>query len=238
MLLLAKLILGFFDKFTQDKVFKFIKTVSNNKINTLFDVGSHKGEYIININKRFSINKIFGFEPNPKSYEALLKNIKKMDNTEVFNFAAGKEEGISILNQNIESSSSSINKLNEKSKYFKRKYFFFNFFKKKKYLSPIEIKIFSLKNFILSKKIDFIDLLKIDTEGYEFNVIKGLGDEINKVKLIHLEHHFDDMVLKNYKLTDIHNYLIQNHFKKVFKVKMMFRKSFEYIYLNKLLKNK
>jgi hypothetical protein len=81
-------------------------------------------------------------------------------------------------------------------------------------------------------------LLKIDTEGYEFNVIKGLGDNISKVKLIHLEHHFDNMVLKNYKLSDIHNYLIQNRFKKVFKVKMMFRKSFEYIYLNTLLKSK
>ena len=46
------------------------------------------------------------------------------------------------------------------------------------------------------------------------------------------------MVLKNYKLSDIHNYLIQNNFKKVFKVKMKFRKSFEYIYLNTLLKNK
>ncbi len=77
MLLLAKLILEFFDKFTQAKVFNFIKTITNNKINTLFDVGSHKGEYIININKRFTINEIFGFEPNPKSYEMLLKNTKK-----------------------------------------------------------------------------------------------------------------------------------------------------------------
>ena len=238
MLLLAKLILEFFDKFTQAKVFNFIKTITNNKINTLFDVGSHKGEYIININKRFTINEIFGFEPNPKSYEMLLKNTKKMKNTEVFNFAAGKEDGISILNQNIESSSSSINKLNERSKYFKKKYFFFNFLKKKNYFYPIEIKIMSLDKFIHSKKIDFIDLLKIDTEGYEFNVLKGLGNKISKVKLIHLEHHFDDMVLKNYKLSDIHNYLIQNNFEKVFKVKMMFRKSFEYIYSNKLLKSK
>ena len=88
------------------------------------------------------------------------------------------------------------------------------------------------------KKIDKIDLLKIDTEGYEFKIIKGLEKNISKIKLIHLEHHFDDMVLKNYKLSDIHNYLIQNNFEKVFKVKMMFRKSFEYIYSNKLLKSK
>ena len=90
-----------------------------------------------------------------------------MKNTEVFNFAAGKEDGISILNQNIESSSSSINKLNERSKYFKKKYFFFNFLKKKNYFNPIEIKIMSLDKFIHSKKIDFIDLLKIKTTCYK-----------------------------------------------------------------------
>ena len=234
MFFLAKIILGFFDKFTQDQIFKFIKTVLNNKINTLLDVGSHCGEYINSINSKFKIDKIFGFEPNPKSYEILIKKIKNLNNVEVFNFAVGKDNEISTLNQNIESSSSSINQLNENSKYFKRKYFFFNFLRKKKFINPIKIKTVSLSNFLEDKNLDLIDLLKIDTEGYEFNVIKGLGKKLNKVKLIHLEHHFDDMVIKNYNLSDIHNYLVKNNFKKVFKIKMKFRKSFEYIYQNKI----
>ena len=90
-----------------------------------------------------------------------------------------------------------------------------------------------MANFINKKKIDKIDLLKIDTEGYEFKIIKGLGESISKIKVIHLEHHFDDMIIKNYKLSDIHNYLKRNNFIKIFKIKMKFRKSFEYIYKNK-----
>ena len=74
--------------------------------------------------------------------------------------------------------------------------------------------------------------MKIDTEGYEFKVIKGLDENISKIKLIHLEHHFDDMLIKKYTLSDIHDYLIKNGFEKKFKVKMFFRKSFEYIYEN------
>ena len=93
-----------------------------------------------------------------------------------------------------------------------------------------------MSDFIEKKKLDIIDLLKIDTEGFEYNVIKGLGSNLNKIKLLHLEHHFDDMVIKNYKLTDIHNYLVKNNFKKVFKIKMKFRKSFEYIYQNQKIK--
>ena len=40
------------------------------------------------------------------------------------------------------------------------------------------------------------------------------------------------MIIKKYKFTDIHNLLKKNNFKKVFKIKMKFRKSFEYIYKN------
>ena len=50
--------------------------------------------------------------------------------------------------------------------------------------------------------------------------------------MIHFEHHFDDMIIKNYNLSDIHNYLLKKGFIKYFKVKMAFRKSFEYIYVN------
>ena len=38
----------------------------------------------------------------------------------------------------------------------------------------IPIKIITLDYFIEKNKIKNIDLLKIDTEGYEFNVLKGL----------------------------------------------------------------
>ena len=41
------------------------------------------------------------------------------------------------------------------------------------------------------------------------------------------------MIIKNYNFKDIHKLLIDNGFKKIFKVKMPFRKSFDYIYQKK-----
>ena len=52
------------------------------------------------------------------------------------------------------------------------------------------------------------------------------------VKLIFLEHHYDNMIDKGYKFKDINNLLIENNFKKIFKCKMPFRKTFEYLYEN------
>ena len=232
MKILVKFILDLFDITTEIKIKKFFKKIFLNKINIIIDVGSHKGEYILNIIKNFHYNKIYCFEPNPKIFNILKKKISKQQNIELNNIGVGNIEGSEILNENLESSSTSINQLNTSSKYFKKKYFFLNPFQNKSITKPIKIKITTLGNFIETQDIKSIDLLKIDTEGYELKVIEGLGKEIKKIKYIHFEHHFDDMIIKNYNLSNIHDYLKKNNFKKIFKVKMNFRKSFEYIYEN------
>ena len=46
------------------------------------------------------------------------------------------------------------------------------------------------------------------------------------------EHHYDDMIKKNYKFHDINTLLVKNNFTQIYKSRMPFRKTFEYIYLN------
>ena len=77
-----------------------------------------------------------------------------------------------------------------------------------------------------------IDILKIDTEGFEMNVLKGLSINYKIVTFIYFEHHYDDMIIKNYTFGDINEILLRYGFKKIYKSKMFFRKSFEYIYQN------
>lgn len=232
MKILVKFILDIFDITTEIKIKNFLKKLFLKKINIIIDVGSHKGEYIFFIIKNFKYKKIYSFEPNPKIFDILKKKISKLQDIELNSIGIGNVEGSETLNENLESSSTSINELNTSSKYFKKKYFFLNPFKNKLITKPVKIQITTLSNFIKIRGIKNIDLLKIDTEGYELKVIEGLGNEIKKIKYIHFEHHFDDMIIKNYNLSNIHDYLKKNNFKKIFKVKMKFRKSFEYIYKN------
>ena len=81
------------------------------------------------------------------------------------------------------------------------------------------------------RRLEKIDLLKIDTEGYELEVLKGLKNLISKISIILFEHHYDNMIVKNYKFSDIHNLLRNNGFIRIYKTKMPFRKSFDYIYV-------
>ena len=230
---LIKFCLSLFDYLTEKKIINQLKKVFlNKKTISLIDIGAHKGEYISSIIKNFNISKAYCFEPNPKVFRILNNKISFNKKIKLLNYGASNNSGNVLFNENIESSSSSINELNKNSNYYKKKFFFLNFLGLDDVTKKIEIEVVTLSDFIIENNINKIDLLKIDTEGHEFQVLLGLKDKIDMINLIHFEHHFDDMIIKDYKLTDIHNLLIKKGFKKYFKIKMKFRKSFEYLYIN------
>jgi len=66
-------------------------------------------------------------------------------------------------------------------------------------------------NYVKQNNISQIDLLKIDTEGFEFNVLKGFEDFLRNIKIIQFEYggtYLDSGV----KLKEIINYLSQYGF--------------------------
>ena len=130
----------------------------------------------------------------------------------------------------FESSSSTFNQININSNYYSRKKFFLGLKKNKDLFKKVEVKIISLDSYFLKKNLNKIDLLKIDTEGFEFEILQGLQNNIKNINFILFEHHYDDMIKKNYKFKDINNLLTLNNFKLIYKAKMPFRKSFEYIF--------
>ena len=237
MVRLIKFILSLFDYFTEKKILTQLKKLLiDQKSISVIDIGAHKGEFISGINNNFEISKAYCFEPNPRVFMLLQKFFLSNKKFKLFNFGASNKNDNISFNENMESSSSSINELNTDSRYYKKKFFLLNFFgSKKKIINKISIKVIKLEDFLIENKINKINLLKIDTEGHEYQVLKGLKDKINIIDLILFEHHFDDMIIKNYKLSNIHDLLVENGFIKKFKIKMKFRKSFEYIYVSKNL---
>ena len=233
---LLSLFISVFDYPNKKKVLNFFKRNLIIKKLTIIDIGAHKGETIDFFVKNFNLEKIFSFEPNFALFSELI-NKKDYRNKiiEINNFGVGERAEIKKLNIISESSSSTFNDLNLDSKYYKRKNFIVNLFSHNKELieKKQNIEIVNLSDFIRKKKIDKIDLLKIDTEGYEFNIIKGIDKkDFDNIDFIYFEHHYDLMIKKNYKFSDINDYLNKNNFFQVFKIKMNFRNTFEYIYKN------
>ena len=238
------LVLGFFDFFHKLKLLKFLKKIILNDLNLVLDIGAHKGESINFFLNNFKINKIISFEASPINFDSLKNKelgLKKKFSKSIIqleNIALGSSIETKKLKQFDESSSSTLSQINENSKYFKKKFAWVNLLNKKnKLYNEIQIDINTLDNYIESNKIDLIDLIKIDTEGFEFEILQGTTRNFQKVKLILFEHHYDDMITKNYNFSHINQLLNQNNFFRIHKAKMPFRKTFEYVYMNRFFKD-
>ncbi len=226
-------LLNFLDFFQQKKIIKLINSKFAKPI-VVFDIGAHHGETIKLFLKKLSIKKIYSFEASPNNFKVLKKKISRnhLKKVDIHNFGMGDKISKSYINQVIESSSSTMNELNKNSKYLKRKLKVLNIKDNDIFYHRIPIQILTLDSFIKEHDIQNIDLLKIDTEGYEFNVLRGASKYSQRIHLIYFEHHYDDMIIKNYKFSDIHKLLRDKNFKMIKKSKMLFRKSFEYVYEN------
>jgi len=233
MIKIIKKIFQKLDSISQKKNIFYIKKKLGSNIETMIDVGANVGETILEFNKNFEINKIYSIEPNLKTFQEIKK--KNFKNVEIFNFAASDVEGEDKLKIGYLSSMSTINEINYDSFYTKVKSFIIWIISRKFsiYKNEITIKKRRLDNFIRTQGVEEVDLIKIDTEGHEFNVIKGLGDYITNVKIILFEYHEDNSIIKNYTIKDINNYFFSKNFVRLSKVKMKFRNIKEYIFINK-----
>jgi FkbM family methyltransferase len=124
-------ILNFFDYFYKKKIIKKILEIKKKQIlKVVFDIGGHRGESIQFFLENLKIQNIYSFEPSELNFKALLKkskNLKKKFSSVNFfleNYAIGDTNKNTMLNYLNETSSSSIQKLNTESNYYKKKSFF------------------------------------------------------------------------------------------------------------------
>jgi len=143
------------------------KEFFEKEIECILDVGANIGYQSLFYNKFFG-NKIqiHSFEPHPIIYYFLEKNLSSFDNIKLYNFALGsenKEDYMSIPNSDIHRLSSlGVMSIGQHSNNFRTKILI-----KKFDLLPISFQQF--------KAI----YIKIDVEGYEDNVLKGMSNFLN-----------------------------------------------------------
>jgi FkbM family methyltransferase len=226
--------LNFLDNNLQQKNLKIIKKHLKNKINVYVDVGAHNGEMIKIITKEFIVNKVLAFEPNPDCF-LRLKKLKKNNKLSIFKLALSDKRGFDYLKIGHISSMSTLNNINNQSNYTKLKKIIMSifYFDNKIYKKRIKIKKDLLSSILSKSKIIGIDLLKIDTEGHEFNVLKGAKNFLKNINLLLFEFHYDNSIIKKYDYEEVNNFLKKNNFILIAKNKMILRKGYELIYKNR-----
>lgn len=146
---------------------KSIKKLSNLDIKVVFDIGANTGQY----SQAFLENsnaKIFAFEPMKKSYEKLINNTLKYGNRITgFNYALGEKENEALIYFNTdEDQLASLSKDVQSIPYLA-----------KNNVKSTKIQVRTIDNVFMELTrqgvITSVDVIKIDTEGFEFEVLQG-----------------------------------------------------------------
>jgi len=197
--------------FIYDSNLNLINTIKQKKINTVIDVGANEGQFATKIINNGFEGNIISFEPLSSAHTKLLNIVKSFKNHNKVNWIAEKRVAIgnknkkTIINISANSESSSILKI----------------LPKHTSLKPTSITVG--KEDVMMKKMDnYLDLvskqngpylLKIDTQGYEMEVLKGSKNLLNIVSYLLVEVSLVELYQGQKLLKDILNFLSKKNFK-------------------------
>tara|TARA_Y100000589_G_scaffold302172_1_gene313545 strand:- start:4654 stop:5406 length:753 start_codon:yes stop_codon:yes gene_type:complete len=167
-----------YSKFNDSEVF-FREILKRKDINIVYDIGANIGLFSLFLRDINYKQKIICFEPVQEAYSQLKKNLKNYDVKIHPPSAIGDLSGNININVSINTGCSSILPMLDSHKRISKKSY---------YKSVEEVKLITLdeiyKDYL---KKDSRLLLKIDTQGYEFNVLKGARKTLEKCEIILIE---------------------------------------------------
>jgi FkbM family methyltransferase len=169
-------------------------------ISTIFDIGAHIGQSAREFRMRFPAADIYCFEPVPSTFRKLCANIGSSEKIRTFPLAFGSSPGSADVILQPDSSNNSLQNtakppLPEGSR-------------------TERVDIDTLDDFCHAHDISQIDYLKIDTEGYDLEVLKGAEDIMRRrcVTFIQTEAGMNPYNQKHVPLRTLQEFLEAHHY--------------------------
>ena len=161
--------------------------------NICIDIGGHIGTTSLPYSRLF--NKVFAFEPNKKSYDFFIENIKinNIDNVTVYNKGVyNKNTNCNVIKHGENSGCFYITECNNNE--------------------PNAVEVIKLDD--ITDNNSNVDFLKIDTEGSELQILEGALNIITTFKpLIQVETNCCSMKYFGYAKDKIYDFMRQNNYK-------------------------
>jgi FkbM family methyltransferase len=146
-------------------IFEDLKNyLPNLQIRIVFDVGANIGQSCSTYLNRFPGSTIYCFEPVDATFRQLQSNVGSQDNVHSFKLALGATHGTGkmVLEGNTDG------------------FFLMNIRGPERETSPLEeVNLETLDGFCAHQNIAHINYLKIDTEGGDFEVLRGAENMLN-----------------------------------------------------------
>jgi FkbM family methyltransferase len=178
------------DNMISPKELEYLKYVKKDNITNgmvVFDVGGNKGHYTAHALSYFKnkIKSIFIFEPVPRFYDIIKSRFDGIDIIETLPFACSdaktSDSFFEIVNPENEDAEG-LSSFNRRDVYDR-----FNY-------NEIEVNCIILDDFIKENSIDKVHFIKVDTEGHELSVLKGLKQSLIDGKIGFMQIEYGDCI--------------------------------------------
>lgn len=133
------------------------------------DVGGHIGSFSVKTASKSGAAKIYTCEPFPPTFDILRSNTEKFDHVEVSRIAISNRSGTDTLY--FSEANPAENSLVRKTD------------------NSIDVSLMTLEEFLDSKKITNVDLLKLDCEGAEFEILHASENVLGRIQKMVMEVH-------------------------------------------------
>ena len=183
---------------------------NQHSISNFLDIGANSGYFSFYFAKKFNNLKVKAYEPNTEAYEKFKKTLTKncFKNIEIYNY------GLSDTEKKVKMIT-----------WYKHGYAKTNSVILEDGHNMNNSKIFETTLKIGDELLDYKNeklCIKIDVEGHELCVLKGLAKNLKENKCIILVESGD------VKFEDVKNFLVENNYKQIFKSKLRL----DYIFSN------
>jgi FkbM family methyltransferase len=158
----------------------------------IFDVGGHAGESVRAFKGAFPRARVFSFEPVAENFATLQRTCAEYEGVQCFNFGLGRHAEDRDMFLSEDSQNHSLKMPLQSSA-----------------ASVQKVKIATVDSMIHSLGVEEVDILKIDTEGWELDVLAGADSALqrNEVRAVLCEATLDDADTTHSQLIELKRFL-------------------------------
>lgn len=176
------------------------RLVGRQRAPVIFDVGANVGDTIESFRAAMTQAKIHAFEPGPETFRRLQERCSAMPNLVLNGVAMGAASGAAEFVEHTDPTMSSFLEPGRDSwGEIKRR---------------IQVKVNTVDEYCQQNGIDSIDILKLDTQAFDVEVLKGANRLLSdhRIHLIYMEIIFSELYQGQPRLDEIFRFLADREF--------------------------
>jgi FkbM family methyltransferase len=160
----------------------------------VLDVGANNGAVMLQMANICRQGIVFGFEPDQWNFKRLQKNIERNNssNYRVFNFGLGETEDHAVIST-IDENNRGMNRIDAGAEH------------------GHQVRITTIDHFARREMLLRLDLIKIDTEGYELKILKGAAEMLKCFRpTLFIEVDDNNLRFQGDSAQELVSYLVEN----------------------------